>query len=105
MDDNTISVEVAYATPEKQRIVTVKLAANTTVYDAVLQSGIHVIFPEIDLLSAKMGIFGKVVQPETQGLVEGDRIEIYRPLKIDPKASRKARADKAKAARRKSASQ
>lgn len=96
MNEGMISVEVAYALPEQQRIVTVIVPAGTTAYDAVARSDIVRFFPEIDLENAKMGIFGKAVSPKTQQVVAGDRIEIYRPLIADPKASRKMRADKAR---------
>ena len=59
----------------------------------------ELIFPEIEMVNAKMGLFGKAIQPKSQVVEAGDRIEIYRPLKADPKASRAARAEKAKADR------
>ncbi len=99
MASDKIKVEVAYATPEKQRIVTVDVEPGAVAYDVVVQSGIDKVFPEIDVASAKMGLFGKAIQAKSQVVEEGDRIEIYRPLKADPKASRAARAEKAKAAR------
>lgn len=92
-----IEIEVAYATPDKQLILTLSVAADCTVYDAVTASGIDKKFPEIDLDSSKMGIFSKLVsKPKVQTLSPGDRIEVYRPLLIDPKANRKKRAAKAK---------
>lgn len=100
MANETISVEVAYALPEQQRIVAVEVPAGTVALDAALQSGITKFFPELDLENAKMGIFGKAIKPKAQVLEAGDRVEIYRPLQSDPKASRKARADKAKAAKK-----
>jgi putative ubiquitin-RnfH superfamily antitoxin RatB of RatAB toxin-antitoxin module len=58
-------------------------------------SGILELFPEIDLNSADLGIFGKIVrEPEKQEVLEGDRVEIYRPLLIDPKQARLNRAAK-----------
>ena len=55
-------------------------------------------FPELDLSSVDVGVFGKVVsKPEAQALADGDRVEIYRPLIADPKEVRKQRAAKAKA--------
>ncbi len=94
----TITVEVAYALPEEQKIISLDVAEQSTAYDVVVQSGICDAFPDIDLAAAKMGIFGKAIaKPKEQALQEGDRIEIYRPLLIDPKESRKARAAKAKA--------
>lgn len=94
-----ISVEVAYALPEKQLIKSLHVPAGTSVYDAAMQSGLEKDFPELDITQAKLGIFGKVVaKPQEQLLLDGDRVEIYRPLLIDPKEVRKARAAKAKQA-------
>lgn len=91
-----ISVEVAYALPDKQKIIVLEVEVGTSALDAAKQSGIAQQFDEIDLASARLGIFGKAIKSE-QELRAGDRVEIYRPLKIDPKASRKERAAKAKA--------
>jgi hypothetical protein len=90
-----IRVEVAYALPERQAILALDVAPGTTALEAARQSGITDKFEGIDLDSAKMGIFGKVVSPQ-QILQEGDRVEIYRPLIADPKEVRKARAARAK---------
>ena len=93
-----INVEVAYALPQRQQILTVEVEEGTSVFDAVELSGIVRLFPEIDLATAKMGVFGKVVsKPHDTPLAEGDRVEIYRPLIIDPKQVRKQRAERAKA--------
>ena len=91
-----ISVEVAYATPEKQKILAFEVEEGTTVFQGAEQSGIVNEFPEIDLAEAKMGIFGKGVRnPQEEVLREHDRVEIYRPLIIDPKVARANRAAKA----------
>ena len=91
-----IRVEVAYATPEKQRIIALDVEEGCTVYQAAEQSGICAVFPEIELDDVKMGIFGKAVRsPKDETLKEADRVEIYRPLIIDPKAARANRAAKA----------
>lgn len=90
-------VEVAYALPNNQRIVTVEVPEGCTVYDAAVASGIANIFPDIDLESVPMGVFGKAVpKPKEEVLKENHRVEIYRPLIADPKASRAKRAEKAK---------
>lgn len=92
----TIHVEVAYALPAKQKILGVDVEPGTTMLDAVKQSGIENEFPELDLAEAKFGIFGKATRtPETDVVQDGDRIEIYRPLLIDPKQARANRAAKA----------
>ncbi|MCM0613294.1 RnfH family protein [Marinobacter sediminum] len=88
-------VEVAYARPDKQEIVAVTVPDGTTALEAVKLSGISGIFPEIDPDAIDMGIFGKVIKdPTAHQLREGDRVELYRPLKIDPKQARLNRAKK-----------
>lgn len=84
-------IEVAYATPEKQKIVECVIAQGTSPRDAVKQSNIIEFFPEIDPENCDLGVFGKVVAPDYE-LAEGDRIEIYRPLIADPKEIRRQRA-------------
>jgi putative ubiquitin-RnfH superfamily antitoxin RatB of RatAB toxin-antitoxin module len=93
-----IDIEVAYATPEKQVILSLKVPEGTALIDAVSASGITAEFEGLDLSSSQMGIFSKVV-PEDYVLRSGDRIEIYRPLIADPKEVRKERAAKAKESR------
>lgn len=88
-------VEVAYAKPEKQQILRVVVSEGATAFEAAAQSGIVSVFPEIDLESVDMGIFGKAIKaPKTHQLRDGDRVELYRPLKIDPKQARLNRARK-----------
>ncbi len=95
MGVNKVKVEVAYATPEEQKIIVVDVVVGTSMYDAVVQSGITNTFPQINLDTDKMGIFGKAVKkPKEHQMVEGDRVEIYRPLIIDPKQARLNRAAK-----------
>ena len=86
-----MQVEVAYAKPNDQLIVRLDVAEDTTVKAAVIQSGILQRFPEIDLDNNKVGIFGKLCKLD-QTLRAGDRVEIYRPLLIDPKEGRRNRA-------------
>ncbi len=96
-DPAQFEVEVAYALPDRQSIVTLQVDRGCTAYQAAEQSGIVGQFDGLDLATAKMGIFGKAVKPNDYVMRPGDRVEIYRPLIADPKASRKARADKARA--------
>lgn len=90
-----ISVEVAYALPERQLILGLDVAPDTTLEEVIRASGILDKFPEIDLGKNKVGIFGK---PGKLGdtLHAGDRVEIYRPLIADPKEVRKQRAAQGK---------
>jgi hypothetical protein len=95
MSDERIRVEVAYARPEKQKIIELYVAPGTTMREAARLSGIDEHFPEIDFDSMPMGIFGKAEKmPDRRELREGERVEIYRPLKIDPKQVRRQRAEK-----------
>lgn len=92
---NMINLEVAYALPQKQKIVSVSVDEGSSLLDAVMQSGIDKEFPELNFAAAKYGIFGKAVRnPEQEIVREGIRIEIYRPLLIDPKQARLNRAAK-----------
>jgi putative ubiquitin-RnfH superfamily antitoxin RatB of RatAB toxin-antitoxin module len=90
-----IDVEVAYARPDAQRILSVRLARGATVEDAIKMSGILRQFAEIDLTVNKVGIFGKLSGLDTP-LKAGDRVEIYRALIADPKEVRKRRAAQGK---------
>lgn len=86
-----ITVEVAYAKPEKQTLLSIIVEPNCTVEEAILQSGILFDHQEIDLNSAKVGIFSKSCTLN-QPVQDGDRVEIYRPLPTDPKEMRRSRA-------------
>lgn len=86
-------VEIVYALPHIQILQKLDVSAGCTVEQAIKYSGILDQFPEIDLTKNKLGIFGKVSQLETH-LQPNDRIEIYRPLIIDPKEARRIRAKK-----------
>ncbi len=86
-----ITVEVAYATPEVQRIIVIQVDEGCAIEDAIQCSGILELFPEIDLTKQKVGIFGKK-KALMDTLQQHDRIEIYRPLIMDPKEARKKRA-------------
>jgi len=96
-----ITVEVAYALPDKQRIVELQVPEGTTAMEAVVQSGIERLFPEIDVNSAVLGIFSQVLGSKglpaagDYRLKDRDRVEIYRPLIADPKEARRKRAAKA----------
>jgi putative ubiquitin-RnfH superfamily antitoxin RatB of RatAB toxin-antitoxin module len=88
MPDRRIDVEVAWATPERQLIVPVVVPLGTTAVEAVRLSGIEQEAGEKDLAERPLGVFGKRVKPG-HVLAEGDRVEIYRPLKADPKIVRR----------------
>lgn len=100
----SIRVEVAYALPDKQKIIELMVEPGTTAYAAVCESKITDYFPGLDIESAKMGIFGQTLGtkglkgPKDHILIENERVEIYRPLISDPKEVRRKRAEKSKLA-------
>ena len=89
-----ITVEVAYALPEKQYLQRVKLDEGTTVEEAIRASGLLELRSDIDLSKNKVGIYSRPVKL-MDVLSDGDRVEIYRPLIADPKELRRQRAEKA----------
>ena len=95
----TINIEVAYAEPDKQLILPVNVDLGTTVGGAIVQSGIMMKFPDLDIENSKVGIFGKAVAMTTV-LQDADRVEIYRPLIADPKEVRRKRAEEGKATKK-----
>lgn len=76
-------VSIAYATPQQQLCINVEVVEESSVINALHQSGILDLCPDIQLDKQKVGIFGKFVTLESQ-LVAGDRIEVYRPITWKP---------------------
>ena len=89
----TIEVEVVFALAERQELVALVIAAGATVAEAIDQSGIAKRFPEQDLSACALGIWGRLADSD-HVLQGGDRVEIYRPLLIDPREARRRRAAK-----------
>lgn len=86
-----MNIYVSYATPEQQVEIPLEVDANCHVALAIRRSGILKKFPEIDFANISVGIYSRKVALDAS-LEEGDRIEIYRPLLIDPKEARRLRA-------------
>jgi len=93
--NDKLKVEVCYALPDKQTLLQLEIDKNLLIEDVIKQSGVLELHAEIDLMSNKVGVFSKLAKL-TDTLHDGDRIEIYRPLLVDPKEVRKQRALKAK---------
>jgi putative ubiquitin-RnfH superfamily antitoxin RatB of RatAB toxin-antitoxin module len=81
-----MKVEVVYARPEGAQVVKMELPAGATVKDALTLSGLN-----LDLQKGAFGVFGKRTALD-HPLTDGDRVEIYRPLAMDPKEARRRRA-------------
>lgn len=87
--ETVLRVEVVYATREEQVLITLEVPPGTTVREAIERSDITT-NSDIALAPGRVGIFGRLVDLET--LVRaGDRVEIYRPLVVDPKEARRRR--------------
>lgn len=95
MTDQQISLEVAYALPDRQALLQVVVEKGATVEQVINASGILKRFDNIDLQTSKVGIWNRTCKLDDQPR-DGDRIEIYRPLIADPKEVRRRRAEKAK---------
>lgn len=99
MSSELIAVEVAYALPERQMVIALNVPVGTSLFDVVVKSNIVEHFSDLDLSNASIGVFAKVEKnPKMRMVQAGERVEIYRPLLIDPKEARKARAAKVKEA-------
>ena len=91
-------IEIAYAEIEQQWLWQRDVAEGSTLAQALDDDEVRAACPALQSAEPPaVGVWSKVVtEPSTYILQEGDRVEIYRPLIIDPKAARKARAEKAK---------
>lgn len=90
-----LSVSVIYATPDQQVEIPLQVEASCTVVLAIKRSGLLDQFAELSVADLSVGIFSQPAKLD-DGLHDGDRIEIYRPLQIDPKQARLLRAERAK---------
>jgi hypothetical protein len=90
-----VAVEVAFALPERQSLLSLSVPAGSTVQQVIEISGILTSYPEIKLDVNKVGIWSRTVKLD-ELVKNGDRIEIYRALIADPKDMRRRRAEKAK---------
>lgn len=84
----TLAVEVVFATPERQELLDIEVAPGTSVGEAIRQSGIADRFPGVGFEDCAVGIWGRPVERD-RVLQYGDRVEIYRPLAMDPREARR----------------
>jgi putative ubiquitin-RnfH superfamily antitoxin RatB of RatAB toxin-antitoxin module len=97
-DASGMRVEVVYAERHRQALCSVVLPPGSTVQDAIEQSGIAREVAAITISSCKVGVFGRVCARNTP-VRDGDRVEIYRPLVIEPKDARRGRGKRNRPAR------
>jgi putative ubiquitin-RnfH superfamily antitoxin RatB of RatAB toxin-antitoxin module len=86
-----VSVEIVVATPDRQVLMELTVEAGATVANVIAASGIASRFPELPVQDMPTGIWGKPVARDC-AVREGDRVELYRPLQIDPREARRQRA-------------
>jgi putative ubiquitin-RnfH superfamily antitoxin RatB of RatAB toxin-antitoxin module len=91
--EQPITIEIVYALPHEQTVITVELPGGSTVGQAIVKSGLEARYPDLNLSATKLGIYGRVVSADTV-LEDGDRVEIYRALLADPKQARRRRASR-----------
>ena len=89
-----IWVEVVYAEPQRAILKSYRLEPGSCLADVIRVAALDADFSCLNVADAPLGIFGKLA-PLTQLLQDGDRIEIYRRLAVDPKTARRARAQEA----------
>jgi hypothetical protein len=93
---DSFDIEVIHALPDRAVVKTYRVTPPATVGDALTLAAADPDFRGVDLNGAVVGIFGRVVA-RNRALQDGDRIEIYRPLAIDPKEARRLRVKRARA--------
>ncbi len=96
-DDGVIKIEIAYAEPARQFLRRFELRVGATVAQAIDASGLAREF-SIDTAILVAGVWSKAIARDAL-LRDGDRVELYRPLKADPKEARRKRAERASAER------
>ena len=86
-----LPVEIVLATPERQVLLAMEVDAGSSVADVIARSGIGTQFPDVDMDNMPVGIWGTPVSRD-RPVGPGDRVELYRPLEIDPREARRQRA-------------
>lgn len=85
-----MNVGVCYAEVDRQLWMRLEVPDNSTIQEAIHLSGVLKLYPEINLSSQKVGIFGKIATLDTP-VKDGDRVEIYRQITVDPQTVQRRR--------------
>lgn len=88
-----VEIEVACAWPDKQVVRLLRVPVGTTARQALHRSGLADEFADLDTAASPLGVFGRTV-PDSYVPCAGERIEVYRPLRVNPREARKQRAEK-----------
>lgn len=94
-----LQVEVVAALPERQLVLNLELPPGATLREAIAAAHLERHLPELEIDLERVGVFGRLCDPD-RILKDGDRVEIYRPLKADPKEVRRQLAELERAGRR-----
>ena len=92
MNEETVAIEVVFASLEKQEVIQIEVPSGTLIRDGVRLSCIESLFPSYDLLTLSLGVWGEV-KPEAYVVQSGDRVEVYRLLINNAKDARRRRAE------------
>lgn len=98
--EGALRIEVVFTLPSRQELVSLEMAEGATVAQAIEKSGIAEKFPEQDLSGCAVGVWGQVVE-RGRRLQDGDRVELYRRLLMDPQEARRELAAKGRSMGRK----
>jgi putative ubiquitin-RnfH superfamily antitoxin RatB of RatAB toxin-antitoxin module len=85
-----MNVGVCYAEADRQLWMRLEVPENSTIEEAITLSGVLKLYPEINLASQKVGIFGNIAALDT-AVKDGDRVEIYRQITVDPQTVQRQR--------------
>lgn len=86
-----MQVEIVFALPGRQVLQSMELPEGSTVADAIRRSALMREFPAVDFDQLQAGVWGKLVE-RGRVLLDGDRVELYRPLMMDPREARRLKA-------------
>jgi len=92
MTEKSASVEITYATSQRQVLFELTVAVGQSVGQVIDESGIYAEFPNQGLEAADVGVWGHPVE-RSRAVCDGDRIEIYRPLQMEPREARRLLAE------------
>lgn len=87
-----MNIGVCYAEAERQLWLRLEVPDESTIQEAIELSGVLKQYPQIDLTTQKVGVYGKLAKLEAP-IKEGDRIEIYRKITVDPQQVQRRRVD------------
>lgn len=85
---DVMTIEVVFALPNRQRLVELQLQAGSTIADAIEASGLDTAFQDVDFANCEVGVWSKP-RSRDHVLRDKDRVEIYRPLDMDPREARR----------------